>query len=312
MERISAWTHLCTPGGEFRAGTQVGGVAATPLMAGWLNMLQAELVAVIQAAGIELSEVDRGQVLEAIQVLIANSGSAFLPKAGGRMTGRLEAYGGLRAKKGLPENGNGSTTGYSFGSDGDSGLYVVGADDESSSDVVIMLDGVEVIRASKLSGLIIPGALKLAGGQTPYHTGNKPDLLAVVYPVGSIYMNGSIGANPATYFGFGTWVPLAPGRVLLGVGTGTDSRGETKAFAGGTVGGEYNHLLAISEIPAHSHPTPQGTTVPVTGGAYNYASGDDVTTSTMANPPLSGDAGGDSAHNNMQPYLTVYMWQRTA
>lgn len=132
------------------------------------------------------------------------------------------------------------------------------------------------------------------------------------YPVGSVYMNMSSNQNPAALFGFGTWLALAPGRVLLGAGSGTDSRGETKAFSAGSIGGEFNHQLAMDEIPAHSHTTPQGATVPASGGSYQYASGDDVTTSTMSNPPLSGETGGGQAHNNMQPYLVAYMWKRTA
>lgn len=219
----------------------------------------------------------------------------------------------MRVPKGLPAAGDASLVGYTFEGDGDSGLFAVGGTDPDGSDLVLLIDGVELLRIKKSTGsVVLPNALVLNGDKTTYNTGNKAEMLAVVYPLGSIYMNVSNSANPSTYLGFGTWVALAPGRILLGAGSGTDSRGEAKTFVGGTTGGEYNHLLTTSEIPAHSHTTPQGTTVPGTGGAYNYASGDDITTSTMANPPPSGDAGGGAVHNNMQPYLTVYMWQRTA
>lgn len=313
MDRVSAWTHLCTPLGRFRHGTQAGGVAATPLMAGWLNAVQEELVAIITAAGIGLDDEDSTQVLQAIQHFISESAKLYLPLTGGELTGLLKASKGVKVPKGLPAAGNGSLAGYTFGGDGDTGLFAVGGTDPDGSDLVLLIDGIELLRVKKSNGsVVLPGALVLNADKTTYNTGNKAEMLAVVYPVGSVYMNMGSNQNPAVIFGFGTWVPLAPGRVLLGAGSGTDSRGDTRAFTAGSTGGEYSHQLAVSEIPAHAHTTPQGTTVPASGGSYQYASGDDVTTSTMSNPPPSGEAGGGQAHNNMQPYLVAYMWQRTA
>lgn len=313
MERISAWTTLCTLAGLFRQGTQAGGVAATPLKAGWLNAIQEELVSVIGAAGIELSAESHTQLLEAIQHLVSGSASQYLPLTGGELSGLLKATQGIRVPKGLPASGNASLAGYTFGGDGDTGLFAVGGSDPNGSDLVLLIDGAELLRLKWSDGsLVLQHGLTLEGGNSPYHTGNTAAMLAVVYPVGSVYMNMASNQNPAAIFGFGTWIPLAPGRVLLGAGSGTDSRGEAKAFTAGTTGGEYSHQLAVSEIPAHAHTTPQGTTVPASGGSYQYASGDDVTTSTMSNPPPSGEVGGGQAHNNMQPYLVAYMWQRTA
>lgn len=312
MERISAFTDLCTLAGLFRYGTQAGGVPATPVKAEWLNLIQEELVSIVAAAGIELSAADKAQVLKAIQKLISDAGGAFVKRTGDEVSGLLKVSGGIRAPKGLPTGGNASVQGYAFGVDGDTGLFTVGGTEADSSDVVMLVDGVELLRLKKSNGsVVLPGNLVLNADKTTYNTGNKAEMLAVVYPVGSIYMNMSSNQNPAVLFGFGTWAPLAPGRVLLGAGSGTDSRGETRAFTAGSTGGEFSHQLALTEIPAHSHTTPQGTTVPASGGSYQYASGDDVTTSTMSNPPPSGEAGGDQAHNNMQPYLVAYMWQRT-
>ncbi|WP_445677496.1 phage baseplate protein [Pseudomonas putida] len=312
MERISAWTDLCGPTGEFRSGTQVGGVAPTPLRAGWLNMLQEELASIVEAAEIPLDPEDRSQVLQAIRQFIQTAGGAFVPKTGGTMTGRLVAQAGVRVPKGLPNAADSSVQGYSFGIDGDTGLYAVSGSETSGSDLVLLIDGVELLRLKKSNGsVVLAGNLVLNGDKTTFNTGNKPDLLALMYPVGSVYMNMSSNQNPAVLFGFGTWVALAPGRVLLGAGSGTDSRGDTRVFTAGSTGGEYGHQLAVSEIPAHSHTTPQGTEVPVSGGPYAYSSGDDVTTGTMSNPPPSGEAGGGNPHNNMQPWLVAYMWQRT-
>lgn len=313
MDRVSAWTTLCTLAGLYRQGTQAGGVPPTPITAGWLNAVQEELISVIGAAGIELSGDDNAQVLQAIQHLISESAKLFLPLAGGELTGLLKASKGVRVAKGLPAAGNESLAGYAFGGDGDTGLFAVGGTDPNGSDLVLLIDGVELLRVKKSNGsVVLAGGVVLNGDKTTYNTGNKPELLALVYPVGSVYMNISSNQSPAALFGFGTWAELAPGRVLLGAGSATDSRGETKDFTAGTTGGEFNHQLALTEIPAHSHTTPQGTTVPASGGSYQYASGDDVTTSTMSNPPPSGETGGGLAHNNLQPYLVAYMWQRTA
>ena len=85
-----------------------------------------------------------------------------------------------------------------------------------------------------------------------------------VYPVGSIYMSTS-PTNPHNLFG-GTWEAYAQGRVLIGVGQGTDANGVKKTFNAGATGGEYEHTLTVGEIPAHSH---SGTAV--SGGSHSHA-----------------------------------------
>lgn len=72
-----------------------------------------------------------------------------------------------------------------------------------------------------------------------------------VYPVGSIYMSTS-STNPHNLFG-GTWEAYAQGRVLIGVGQGTDANGVKKTFNAGATGGEYEHTLTVGEMPAHNH-----------------------------------------------------------
>ncbi|ASN70994.1 putative structural protein [uncultured Caudovirales phage] len=137
--------------------------------------------------------------------------------------------------------------------------------------------------------------------------------LAGAYPVGSIYINGSSSTNPATLLGFGVWQAAGTGRVLIGAGSGTDARGEAKSFTGGATGGEYNHVLTVSEMPEHAHPMPQGSVAPSGTTGPVYASGDDVTRTTIGSEtPDTGKIGGGAAHNNLQPYLVVYMWQRTS
>lgn len=142
-----------------------------------------------------------------------------------------------------------------------------------------------------------------------------------IYPVGSIYM--SINAtNPATLFG-GQWEQLKD-KFLLGCGDN---------YQNGATGGEALHTLTASEMPSHKH----SATTNNTGGhrhtfkgwwttkgdgsatyacvarttqndAVEYGSfataGDHTHTVTVNN------TGDSQAHNNMPPYLAVYMWKR--
>lgn len=122
-------------------------------------------------------------------------------------------------------------------------------------------------------------------------------LIDALYPVGTIYQS-TRGTSPATFIG-GTWTALT-GRVLVGAGTD---------FAAGTTGGEAKHTLTVAEMPAHKHPstTPNllQNRVTETGGT-NYGF---ITDGSWAD---SGSAGGGAAHENMPPYRSVYMWERTA
>lgn len=142
--------------------------------------------------------------------------------------------------------------------------------------------------------------------------------LQAVYPVGSIYMNASNSANPGTLLGFGTWAAFAAGRVLVGNGT------SDQAFVAGATGGESNHTLTISEIPhvvgqIIMHNSGGYTNVGGVNGAFSSG----ATLGQYSSPPLVGSAnsigvinfdngGGGGAHNNLQPYIVVYMWRRTA
>jgi hypothetical protein len=303
MQRISSWTDLVAALGRFRYGSVTGGVPPTPLKAEWLNMVQEEIANVVLAAGIELDADQEDQLKQAIIKMT----SAYLPLAGGTLTGLLRASKGIRAAKGMPSAGNASQVGYGFAGDGDTGLYATGGTDDDGSAVVVVVDGGEVLRFKG------DGTLTIAGSHAPYHTGNKPAMLDVVYPIGSIYMNANVATNPAVLLGFGTWVALGTGRMLVGVGTGNDTRGEAKTFTLGETGGEYSHALTAAEMPEHDHSMPQGSVVPAGTAGPTYISGDDVTHSTVGgDEPRTGQAGGGQAHNNLSPYLAVHMWRRSA
>jgi len=123
--------------------------------------------------------------------------------------------------------------------------------------------------------------------------------LSSLYPVGSIYMNASSGTNPGTLIGFGTWVAFGAGRVPVGIDSG-----DTDFDTAEETGGAKTHTLTVDEMPAHTH------SVPNSGSQNNsFDSGTTVGNDTTG---TSGSTGGGSAHNNLQPYIVVYMWKRTA
>ena len=142
-------------------------------------------------------------------------------------------------------------------------------------------------------------------------TGSIPETakawFLAAHPVGSIYMSTS-PASPATLYG-GTWERWGRGRVPVGV---DETDGD---FSGpGVEGGEKQHFLSIAEMPIHSHTMktlPDGTPEwfpPNQVFLYRYVDG----TNTVCYEGIVNDAGGNSAHNNLQPYVTCYMWRRTA
>lgn len=147
-----------------------------------------------------------------------------------------------------------------------------------------------------------------------------------VFPVGSIYM--SINeTNPSTYFG-GTWVQIAKGRTIVGVGSiegnnhsirGSVTAGEFSPVPG-QMGGEVNHTLTIAEMPEHRHRINQIQSNEEASGYSLFQSGSGGFTdraivraaSETQNRELVISSGESGAHNNLMPYLAVYIWQRTA
>jgi hypothetical protein len=132
----------------------------------------------------------------------------------------------------------------------------------------------------------------------------QANINGMVYPVGSIY-TATVSTNPSTLLGVGTWSAFGQGRVLIGAGTGTDSRSESKAFSAGSTSGAYNHQLTVAEMPSHNH----SYVVHLgTGSSGPISLHDRIPQQTKT----TGSTGGNGTHNNIQPYITVYMWKRTA
>jgi hypothetical protein len=124
-------------------------------------------------------------------------------------------------------------------------------------------------------------------------------ILGAIFPVGAVFVSGS-STLPALISGLGTWVRL-DGRVIVGVDTT-----QTEFDTVNETGGAKTHTLLTTEIPAHSHTVPlYGTGV----GGSNPSTGPGGFAGI--NYPTA-NAGGGGAHNNLQPYKTKFMWERTA
>lgn len=208
--------------------------------------------------------------------------------------------------------------------------------------------------------------------------------LSALYPVGTIYTS-TVAANPASTFGFGTWVEFGSGRVLVGQNTSDasfDTLEETggsknavvvdhthTVSASGSTAGAGGHLHSFSGSTAsagtHSHTVYNGGShthgitqwtgsaddSQDTGGTYTgmcnslpfTAYPDGVVISTAGDHSHSLGAAGDHSHTvagstssvgdhthtvsvtatasstgqsgtnaNLQPYVVVKMWKRTA
>lgn len=142
-----------------------------------------------------------------------------------------------------------------------------------------------------------------ATNQLFFQTIGSNFVLDNVYPVGSIYMNVN-STNPGTLFG-GTWEQIQ-GRFLLGM---------SSSYPAGSQGGEATHTLTTSEIPSHSHVALYGLDGAVDdflgGSGADYGTRPGSGTATNYAYKTSSTGGGQS-HNNMPPYISVYIWKRTA
>jgi hypothetical protein len=143
--------------------------------------------------------------------------------------------------------------------------------------------------------------------------------LQALYPVGSIYINAGVTTNPATLFGFGTWVAFGAGRVMVGL-NGSDALFDALEETGGSKDAtlvSHTHTATVND-PGHTHTANTGVNLNQTIKRFMDANRD-VPTATLSTDSavtgitVSNSTEGASATNaNLQPYITVAMWKRTA
>lgn len=156
------------------------------------------------------------------------------------------------------------------------------------------------------------------------------------WPVGSVFVS-VVSTNPNTLLGYGTWSAFGAGRTLVGLDSG-----QTEFDTVEETGGAKTHTLTSAEMPSHTHTqdahnhgvTDAGHThltqryPTATGGSSGFTI-DTSMSGTLADNTLptkiattgvtvdnatatNQNTGGDGAHNNLQPYIVVYFWKRTA
>jgi hypothetical protein len=142
--------------------------------------------------------------------------------------------------------------------------------------------------------------------------------LATIYPIGTIYSSTS-STNPGTSLGFGTWVAYGAGRVLVGQsGTGLYVAGNTGGSADAVVI-SHTHTATVTD-PGHFHTLKNSNEVQVggdNGGAASVDSGsrtpnNTTNTATTGITVANSTTGVAGTNLNLQPYVVVYMWNRTA
>ena len=148
-----------------------------------------------------------------------------------------------------------------------------------------------------------------------FQTAETNFVLDNVYPIGSIYMNVN-STNPGTLFG-GTWKQIQ-GKFLLGM---------SSSYPAGSQGGEASHTLTTEEMPSHGHnpANEAGYYGFITNSQKAFTVGDmgvqsgsgryypySTVAFDISRNSLTGTTGGGNSHNNMPPYLSIYIWKRTA
>ena len=148
-------------------------------------------------------------------------------------------------------------------------------------------------------------------------------VLATLHPVGSIYINATNSTNPATLLGFGTWTAFGAGRVMVGFDSGNalfDVAEETGGSANATLPTHTHTATSTVTDAGHFHNVGTDSNQAANGAGRNGVSGNPATspqpTSTVTTgitvATTNSTEGASATNANYQPYITVYMWKRTA
>jgi hypothetical protein len=154
--------------------------------------------------------------------------------------------------------------------------------------------------------------------------------LQAVYPVGSVYINATSSSNPSSLLGFGTWTAFGAGRVLVGLDAGNaafDTAEETGGSADAIVVSHTHTATSTSTVTdaGHNHTLSGRQHAGDTGSlnefgdsaaAENYTNNTSVKTATtgitVATATTNASTGSSGTNANLQPYIVVRMWKRTA
>jgi len=165
----------------------------------------------------------------------------------------------------------------------------------------------------------VTGTLPVANGGTGVTTAAAITALVgnLLFPVGSIYTNATNATNPGTLLGFGTWTAFGAGRVPVGFDSGNALFDTAEETGGSADAITVSHTHTLTD-PGHNHnfdfvayswTVQGGTNTTITGNRSGAGPG---TTTTATTGISIASAGSSGTNANYQPYITVYMWKRTA
>jgi hypothetical protein len=158
---------------------------------------------------------------------------------------------------------------------------------------------------------------------TAFVAASATAVLQLAYPVGSIYINAGVTTNPATLLGFGTWTAFGAGRVIVGL-NGSDALFDALEETGGSkdaVVVSHNHTgttdtTSITGGFTTGLPTASGVfsnAGEFSGVGFNPQPNYNISMNASHNHTFTtGSTGSSGTNANLQPYITVAMWKRTA
>jgi len=182
-------------------------------------------------------------------------------------------------------------------------------------------DGTNTSFAQAVLTTDVTGTLPVANGGTGVTTAAAITALVgnLLFPVGSIYTNATVATNPGTLLGFGTWTAFGSGRMLIS---------QDATYPAGTTGGSATTTLITANLPSHSHsitdpshdhayagrnPSVNVAYAGTGGDPYFAITPNNLTTVTASTGiTTTNSTGSGTAANTISPYISVYMWQRTA
>jgi hypothetical protein len=184
---------------------------------------------------------------------------------------------------------------------------------------VLRSDGTNTTLSQVVLTTDVTGTLPVANGGTGVTTAAAITALVgnLLFPVGSIYTNATVATNPGTLLGFGTWTAFGAGRVAVGFDSGNalfDTAEETGGSADAIVV-SHTHTATVTDA-GHSHTYLKAGSPSVQSGSntpcFTNNASDNTSTAFTGITVANSTTGSSGTNANYQPYITVYMWKRTA
>jgi hypothetical protein len=186
---------------------------------------------------------------------------------------------------------------------------------------VLRSDGTNTTLSQVALATDVSGTLPVANGGTGVTTAAAITALVgnLLFPIGAIY-TATVATNPGTLLGFGTWAAFSAGTVMIGQNGTTYVAGATGGSADAVVVSHTHTATTTSTDSGHTHIIRTDATGGG-GGSGRFVNGNsggtqvdptNTGTANITSTTTVASAGSSGTNANLQPYIVVYMWQRTA